>query len=161
MMGIDGYADDFDGILDRLDADVTLGAYRSIRCLGASIGGVVALRAGLALRAERALSLGGRPIREYGPAHTVPAEALAAFDETFRRHAEAPTRIMCAYGADHEADRKGGLELARCLEGAVVPIPGVSTHGLPGAILKQGWLGRFFDDLLLADPPVEAPRATG
>lgn len=151
MMGIEGYADSFAGILRRLDADLKFAGYRSVRCFGASIGGVVALRAGLALDAERAVSVVGRPIRSYSAAEEVPAEALAAFDGDLARHRSAATRIVCAFGADHPDDSAGGRQLARDLGGEAVAVPGVSVHTLLNEMLKAGRLSRFLDDLLSGD----------
>ena len=120
-----------------------------MKCLGGSIGGVVALRAGLALGAERAVSIAGRPIRAYGAAQEVPPSAVAAFEEDLALHRTAPTQILCVFGTDHPDDSDGGRQLAHDLGGETIPVPGVSVHSVLNEILKTGRLCRFFDETLL------------
>lgn len=152
MAGIEAYAVDFDGIMRRLENDIDLGAYSSIRCLGSSIAGVVALRAGFALGAERAVSLSGRPIRSYQQAKSLPEHAVAAFDEALARRAEAPTRVICVHGAGHYEDTAGAAELAGRLGGETFPVPGVKVHNVLFEILKLGRLGGFLDEIMLGAP---------
>ena len=159
ISGIKGYGADAAAVLDRAGRDVNLAAYRSVRCLGTSGGGASALRAGCLLAAERAVCIGGRPIEEYGSLGKAAVKAAPAFNADFRRARGTDTRFICVYGAEHERDRIGAHHLAERLPAELVPIPGVEQHNALFEILKEGRMGRFMDDLLLADAPAKAPSA--
>lgn len=161
LAGIDGFASDFAGILDRLSQEVGTRHYTSVRCLGTSQGGAPALLAGLHLGAERAVSVGGRPFRDH---------ERAAAEEGSVSEAGVPralagkvaTKIVCAFGADNAKDREAAATLAgdHIARGAwSVPVQGVATHNLLFDMLKARRLGGFLDGLLLADPPGDGESA--
>lgn len=146
--GIQGFARDMAGLLSRLHHHLDFTAYESVRTLGTSVGAIGALAAAFLIEAERVVAVGGRPLRSYPQiVRDAPIE-LASFEALFARAGELSTRVIITYGADCVVDRDGGIELADRLQGEEVPLPGIESHACLHEVLKQGWLARYFRDVL-------------
>lgn len=151
LFGIDDFADDFDGILTRLTELVGVPDYRTVGCLGASSGGLAALRAAISFGAERAVLVGGRPINMYSKKWPDQEKSEAEFEGVFAQAGSVPTRVVCGFAEDNEKDREGALSFAETLNAELAPVPGIENHNILFELLKQARLGRYMDRLLLAD----------
>lgn len=152
LFGIDDFADDFDGIISQLSELVGVANYRTVECIGASSGGLAALRTAISFGAERAVLVGGRPMHMYSRKWPDQEKAEAGFEEVFAQAGSVPTRVVCGFAEDNELDRQGGLWFAETYNAELAPVPGIENHNILFELLKQARLGRYLDRLLLSDP---------
>lgn len=155
LAGIRGLGSGYRAAVDGLAAlAADLGAHR-VACIGNSAGGYGALRIGLDLGAERVASLSGPTIiddslprlRERRRKEGLPADALDSetlnLADLYRAAASRP-RLRLLFGAGNERDRTEAASMAGLPDTLLMPLEGVSTHGiLPDLVACGG-----FDPLL-------------
>jgi hypothetical protein len=150
LRGLQGFAEGPAALAARLRAGLDAGRYATLRCLGASSGGVAALAVGTLMGAEQAVALGGfHPAREAFWAPPGSELDLFAFDALLRDAPPAPTRLVCAYGVDHglDPDRTAGL-LKSFPQAVELPIAGVNDHNILLQLMRRGDLARFLDQVV-------------
>jgi hypothetical protein len=149
--GIPGYGKNLVEVLLRLSGDLKLAQYDSIRCVGGSGGGAAALRAGVALRALRAISIGGQmPTRGAGAKRESDGE-LEALTKPWRGVDTNTTQLICAFGAKNEKDRSASIALAQGGPTELVPLEGISDHNALFSLLKERRLTGFMTDVILGE----------
>jgi hypothetical protein len=144
--GIAGYADGLTELAGRLAADLRPGSYRRCVTYGTSSGGFAALRLGLLLRAERAISIGGR--FTWHVRRILDGRPVSPFDMLCACIGPSPTRLICVYGARMEEDRRAAEALLRCVRGEAMPIRRVGGHNVIHELWKKGRLRRFYRQVL-------------
>lgn len=125
--------------------------YRRIVALGTSSGGFPALRAGILMGAERAVSIGGRPMwwperlrRQTRP--PVPFDLLCACC------ANTNTLLFCVHAGQNQQDRVAAQQLAEIMPVELVDLARADQHNLLYRALRQERLPRFLDLALNGDP---------
>ena len=150
LQGVSDYASSLAELPERLDRDLSLTRYASVRCIGTSAGGAAALVAGTVFGAERALSFGGgHPARA--------AESLAArglngneLDFVFVNAERSCGRKLAFFGEANEIDRETAASLCRAYPGTrMAPVRSVSTHNIFFELFERRELAAFFADTLL------------
>ncbi len=145
------YAPDFFQLITRLAKDLQFDRYKEILFYGASMGGFVALRAGLLL-GTRAVSIGGRfPWRirrmlERKGATTDAFELLCACKDI------GAARLICVYATDYRPDAAAIDHLETILPVTRWPIAGMKKHNIVLELLEAGTLPQFYRSAFGFDP---------
>jgi hypothetical protein len=139
-----------------LEAEFRPRDYFRAYCYGTSAGGFAALRSGILLRADRAISVGGQ-----FPWHTQrlldPSEArIPAFELLCDCLSDHGTPLYCAYGMESEPDRDSVVRLSKTCRVNRIAFPGIDDHNLIAALLKSGQLRAFYDFIFELDAPAAA-----
>ena len=140
LSGVPGLAPSLDALLGWLATLDSLGNYRSIRTVGCSGGGYVAIRAAQALDAERGISIAGRFEK---------AQHLQRWRKIRRlRHRRAPgsARLVLIYADDKPRDRKFAAAVAKVSGGERLPLAfpdGEIGHLVLDELRRRGLLGDF------------------
>ncbi len=141
LNGVPPVADSLPALIDWLAAHPKLNAPKSKLCYGTSGGAFTALRAGILMKAEQAISVGGR---FHGhPARIAHAAPIPAFDPLCPCFRDVSTKLTCVYSAGCEYDRQATEQLARILSVEQLVVPGVSHH-VPFMELNAEQLEAFF-----------------
>jgi hypothetical protein len=156
LQGIDGYASDFVGLCERLRGEIGMVAYRNVYCLGTSMGGFCALRAGVLLKARRAVSIGGR-----FPWHIQRLESddveVPAFELLCSCVEPGTCEFVCCYSAGFQPDAEAARSLSATFRICLRPVEGHDGHNFIHPILMDGRLSAFLGELFDFNP--EPPRA--
>lgn len=149
--GIDGYADTLAGLMQRLATDLGAGSYRRIVTMGASMGGFPALRAGILMQADRAISLGGREMWHIGRLGRIDSyPSFVAFDALCPCAPPAP-ELVCVFTRTFAADRRSA-EIAATLRPVTFVESDLGTgHDVLFVRWKIGQLPQFLDHLIAGD----------
>lgn len=156
LNGVPGYAADLPALAERLHRDLPGAGVGDRRCIGASSGAAAALAFGPVFGAATAVGLGGLM-----PEAMLLRQAPDGFDRgVFTRllaaSAQAPTRLICAYGQTSRRDVANGTQMATAIPACrTVAVAGVDMHGLVGGLMRLNAWGRFVQDILLGDTPTE------
>jgi hypothetical protein len=140
--GIAGYSASFASLLEKIEGDVNLGDYDSIRCWGTSGGAAAALAAGIRFEASRRVSFCGRPPTSSSFYGRKPA--ALDLEARLKKSSVAKGRAFGVYGASHSQDKNNALQLARLMEIALIPIDGLSDHIIIHPLHLRGELGGVF-----------------
>ena len=155
MFGIPPYANNLWDLIHKLTAELGAESYRRIYPFGTSMGGFAALRCGILLKTETAISCGGQfpPSPEFLMRNR--KLNLASFDPLCACNAETTTKLICCHSTNYPADIKSVDMLQRIIPIERVPIeaPG---HAFPETLWEQGRLRAFYDRMF-DNEPVEAP----
>jgi len=136
LLGVEGIASDFFGLVDYVGATVSAAHYRRVMTFGPSGGGFAAAWAAALMGANRGISVcGGVPN---------PPPSLASEDERPPRGVD----LCFVFGADNARDHQSALALMGLFGGRLRPIPGIPNHGVLGRLMKRGQLGEFLDEML-------------
>jgi len=148
---------DYNGLVDEVrETAKSLGATR-LFCIGNSAGGYGAMRFGLDLGAEATLGFGSSANPEDLPTrradlariyHQVGAAGGTADLRKLFAAAPNPPRAILCYGADHEGDRKQAEHMAGLPTVRLLPTPGVATHNVIAAHLRDGSFQSLVADML-------------
>ena len=144
-LGIRGYESSFLGLLQRLSRDIRLDAYRRVYCYGTSGGGFPALRAGLLLKTDRAISIGGSFPWYISRLQDPGLGVIPAFDAICHCAFNTSTTLLSVFGGGNERDSRQGEKLAAVLPVQSITYPDVSSHNLVLELAETGRLGPFFD----------------
>ena len=147
-LGIPGYGDSLPAIMQRLRTDLTIDRYRRVVTLGASMGGLPALRAGILLGADLAISLGGRPIWHIN--RMINRRPLLSPFDLLCPCGPSGSELLLVYAGDSEEDREGPDVIAK-----MRPVRRIETHGTEHNILRfvvaAGLEGAFLPALVAGE----------
>jgi hypothetical protein len=154
--GIEGYSSSFFETLKRLRGLIDERGYQSVICYGVSMGGYPALRAGIWLRAQRAVSVGGRfcehPNRLLQRQHEIRAFDLMC---ACRPNREVPS--LAVYASDNEDDVRNYEILNYVMPGCVEMRMETKSHNVIKHLDRTGQLSAFFAEIFAL--PGAAPAA--
>jgi hypothetical protein len=161
LNGVGDYAPTLNGLAERLKADFKPKKYAKVYCFGTSMGGFGALRCGVLIKADRAISVGGRyhwHIRRLlGGSET----ELSAFDPLCQCFVQSRTDLLCAYSGGNEEDRTDVDRLAAILPVSRIAFPNATHHNLIFALMKTNRLKPFFDEIFDLGGSERRPAAAG
>ena len=100
IYGIPPYAGSLASLAVRLRADFAAEPYRRIVCYGTSMGGFVALQCGILMRADAAISIGGRFAWHPPRLLREPTETVPGFDPLCACNAATATELVCYHSAN-------------------------------------------------------------
>lgn len=141
--GLAGYADSFIGTLDALRREFDLGRYRRIRCFGTSGSGVAGLAAGVALDADRAVSICGHFMSQRRRS----GEASGEIEAIVKDSPGSPERFFAVYGEKCERDARNAGSIARTFGVSLYPVLGTAEHNVIRFLHAEGGLARMFADV--------------
>lgn len=152
LRGVPGYVSSLAQLPERLERDLLLAPYASIRCIGTSAGGAAALVAGEVFGVERALAFGGgHPARA---SDRLEGEGLngTELDLVFANAKRSCGLKLAFFGEAKEFDRETARSLCRAYAGTrVAPVRGVSTHNIFFELFERNLLAAFIADSLLGE----------
>jgi hypothetical protein len=122
--------------------------YGAIYCLGASMGGFPALRAGLLFGAKRSVSMAGTlswPINRLRA-----GESIDSFDPLCVCRPPAADLVV-VFSANHVRDARYAEHIRRVVGARLVPVEGAS-HNVVQELFLAGKLGAFLGSMLDFDP---------
>jgi hypothetical protein len=111
---------------------------------GASMGGLPALRAGILLKADRAISVGGRYPWNVGRLSQNKEAASRAFDLLCPCFADSATQLVAIAGTRNEEDMKALEVLQQTLPACLGIKINTRRHSVAGFFLRAGLLPLFF-----------------
>jgi hypothetical protein len=161
LNGVGDYAPTLNGLAERLRADFKPKRYDRVYCFGTSMGGFGALRCGVLIKADRAISVGGRyhwHIRRLLGENEI---ALSAFDPLCDCFVRSRTELVCAYSEGNNEDRVDADRLAAILPVGRIAFPEASHHNLIAVLLKANRLKPFFDEIFDLGGSERRPMAVG
>ncbi len=148
--GLPGYSSSLLGTLRRIQSFAQVKGYRRVITYGVSMGGLPALRAGLWLGAERAISVGGRfcshPERLTDPMHEMPAFDLLC---NCRPH-HHKIRVIAVFSKGNELDA-GNYAILKQIIPECEPIAFETTDHNAYAGLSEHDLAAFFAKIFSLD----------
>jgi hypothetical protein len=156
-IGIPPYAHNLWDLTQKLTAEIGADTYRHVYPYGTSMGGLPALRCGLLLKTETAVSGGGQ--FPWYPPHLARKIAVPAFDPLCNCNTKSKTRLICYYSTGHAPDVQSVELLQRILPIERVPIeaPG---HAFLAQLWSEGRLRGFYDRIFGGDS-AQAPAEQG
>lgn len=147
--GIEGYADGQFALVSRLRTDFSFDRYARVVSLGASAGGMPALRAAHLLATERGVSLCGlfhwHIPGLLGGANVADAPA---YDVLCACRNPSPARLIGVYGELNERDRRHVDILASRCKVERYAVPAISDHSVLFELLKVGKAQAFLKHVL-------------
>lgn len=149
--GVEGYAETLAELVQRLAKDLDTGSYRRVVTMGTSMGGFPALRAGILMQADRALSLGGREMWHVGRLGRLDDyPSCVAFDALCPCAPPSP-ELACVFTSSFHADRRSA-EIAAALRPVTFVESNLGTgHDVLFVRWKRGQLRHFLDYLISGD----------
>jgi len=158
LTGIDGYAQDSIDLTFRLARTIDLDRYQSIYCYGTSMGGFAALRAGMLLNADRAISIGGRFPWHINRLLDSSTKPIPAFDPLCACMMHHDCELICFYSAQQRGDVDDVARLAQFCAVSRRPLTGFSSHNVIYPIWQSGTLRDFFGSIFDFVPRTTKPR---
>ena len=146
LLAIPPYAHTFRDLVQRLAADIGVQDYRRVYCFGTSMGGFPALRCGIMLKTQTAISCGGHFPAYPTPYWTEQELDIPAFDLLCDCHSETTTTLICCYSTGYSADVAGVENLARIYPVRRIPIA-APQHNFFTVLHSQGRLRMFIEGL--------------
>jgi hypothetical protein len=152
VLGVPPYADRFWPLVEKLAGELHATNYRRIYPFGTSMGGLPALRCGILLKTDSAVSAGGQ--FPYYPPHLERNVDLPSFEPLCDCNAATKTTLLCYHSTNYVADVQSADILGRTLPIVRIPIeaPG---HAFLGQLFRRGQLRAFYDRVFGDDPAVE------
>lgn len=145
--GVPGYAETLPALVRRLAADVGWDDYLRTYSFGTCMGAFPALRGGLLMQVDRAISVsGGFPLHARRLLEE-PGVAPPAFDPLCGSVANRRTEIICAFAEAHERDGNSARHLATVRRVELLPLPELTEHNIIKEQAKKGILRAFFRDM--------------
>jgi hypothetical protein len=132
--------------------------------MGHSMGGFPAIRAGIELRAARAMSVSGRSNHDLERLKADPAGIAAAQQSWIRMMAATPdsrSEIACVYGADNSIDAEEAGSLARLPGVRLLPLPGYRMHNAAIQLVLTGELERMLRWVVGASDDLDLAHVSG
>lgn len=145
--GIPAYANNLPDLIRRIADDTGAEAYERRYCYGTCMGGFPALRGGIMMKADRAISVSGSFPWHPRRLTDEPDNALPAFDPICDCAARTETDLYCAYAAAHIKDQEAATRLSRVRPVNLIALPDLSEHNIIKEQAKKGLLGAFFNDM--------------
>jgi hypothetical protein len=145
LNGIGSYANDLPSLTRRLRADLQTHEYDRVVCYGTSMGGFAALRCGVLLGADRAVSVGGRYSWDVQRLLTNRDTPPCGFDLLCACvPTPAQTALISIYSGANKADRLSTERLSRVRRVEVIAVPGIADHNVVYHIFRSRSLDRFY-----------------
>jgi hypothetical protein len=143
LNGISSYASSFHELVRKLAADLSVDLYRRTCCYGTSMGGFSALRRGILLRSDSAVSVGGG--FPWHPSRLLRRNerALSSFDPLCRCNAATSVSLYCCYGAGHPHDPARNEYLSRILPIHRIAVD-TTSHNVIVELWRLGALQAFY-----------------
>ena len=156
-IGIPPYAHNLWDLAQKLTAEIGSATYRRVYPYGTSMGGFPALRCGLLLRTETAVSGGGQ--FPWYPPHLARNIDIPAFDPLCDCNAKSKTKLICYHSTGSRPDVQSVDMLQRILPIERVPVeaPG---HAFLAQLWSEGRLRAFYDRVFGGDS-AQAPAGQG
>ncbi len=141
-IGIPPYAHNLWDLSQRLAAEIRANSYRRVYPYGTSMGGFPALRCGLLLNTETAISAGGQ--FPWYPPHLARKVNVPAFDPLCDCNTKSNTKLICYHSTNYPADVRSVEILQRIMPIERVPVeaPG---HAFLAQMWSEGRLRAFYD----------------
>jgi hypothetical protein len=148
--GIEGYATDLWGLVQRVLSDVGASGYRRLYCYGTSGGGFPALRFGLLAKAYRSISVGGTyPWQIY---RLKSGKSPQTFDPLCVCNVQPRGHVVCVHASHARHDSRSAVRLQKVMKISRIPIDGTAVHNIVYMIYLAGGLPTFFGQLFDFDP---------
>jgi hypothetical protein len=157
--GIAEIGPDWASLLDFIRSLASVLGVERVGVYGHSMGGFPAIRAGVELRAERAMSVSGRADHDSTPLSGDRAEIDGSRQRWIRMIEAIPdsrSELVCVYGADNKIDAADAGSLAHLPGVRLLPLPGHRLHNAGIKLAMSGelehmlcWLVGARDDLSL------------
>lgn len=146
VFGIPPYAQNLWDLIQKLKAELGAASYRRVYPYGTSMGGFPALRCGILLKTETAISGGGQ--FPWYPGHLTqkPKRNIPSFDPLCACNAKTKTTLICYHSTGYPPDVQSVDILARMIPIERVPIE-APRHAFLDILWKQGRLRAFYDRL--------------
>jgi hypothetical protein len=112
-------------------------------CYGTSMGGFVALQCGILMRADAAVSIGGRFAWHPPRLLREPAETVPGFDPLCACNAATATELVCYHSANH-VDVADASQLAGVVPVRRIAMHETSEHNIILALCDKGRLEDFY-----------------
>ena len=147
--GLEGIGDSLEALIDALPDLLAFSDYRRVATLGTSGGALPALLAGLRLRADAAMSVGGNgpdDPRWQRPDGIGARELIAAYAGSHSR-----TRVALVHGAQSPRDQAAAEAIAALVAATLVPVSdpaGPVGHGALYPLVGQRRLAAFLKEHL-------------
>jgi len=152
LNGVPGLGDGLEATFERIAALAPRSRYRRAMTFGTSAGGLAAVWAAVALRYDRAISVGGVTPAEV--ATRVQTEGMNAdgFAEAIRASAGHLPEVLLVAGEDTERDRVKARTMADYLPATEIVVPGCSKHNVLFDLWTRGELRPFLARLMATGP---------
>lgn len=150
--GAGGFAPDFLSLVRAIDQRFLPSRYKRVVTWGNSMGSAAAAQYAVLAGAERAISVGPRPLAD--ALNLIQREPVpGAFDPLCDCMKHKPLRALWVYGEHEAEDRLGAEVLSTCGGGRRLVIPYIKAHNIVGSYWQSGDLGWLFKALLDAPLP--------
>lgn len=144
--GIPGLSSSFYGTIERVRSFIAERDFDEIITFGASMGGYPALRAGILLRADRAISVGGRFPWHIRRLITREME-IRAFDPLCACYQGCPTKITAVVAANVKPDMANLETMLRNFPDSKVVLIDTRMHNVSAYFYRLGLLKLFYASL--------------
>jgi hypothetical protein len=139
--GVADYAPNFLALVQKLATDVGFANYRKVFCYGTSMGAFPALRCGILLKADGAISVGGRFL--WHPVRLLKNEGVRpVFDPLCDCNSGTTTSLVCCYTS---ADVWAADQLASILPVQRYAISSSDNHNVIIELWQRGELKDFYE----------------
>ena len=147
-IGVPPYAHNLWELTQKLTAELAAATYRRVYPYGTSMGGFPALRCGILLKTETAISAGGQ--FPWYPPHLARKVDVPAFDPLCACYANSKTKLICYHSTGYLPDVQSVELLQRILPIERIPIeaPG---HAFLAQLWSEGKLRAFYDRIFEGD----------
>jgi len=153
LHGIEGFAPSMAGLIERLKTMYAKRDYRSVVSLGTSGGGLAALWAGVALRLDKAISIGG-PSHHYTDSRlSAMARPFGEFEQLVKAEKERLPKMVYALADQNAKDQLKLEELRALVPMDVIKVKGCEEHNILHFLFLKGELGAFMRQLIATRPP--------
>ncbi len=148
LNGVAGLGDTLEATLERIASIAPRSHFRRAMTFGTSAGGLAAVWAAVALRFDRAVSVGGVTPAEV--VNRVQTQGMSAdgFAEAIRANAGHLPEVLLVAGEDAERDRMKARTMADFLPATQIFVPGCSDHNVLHALWSRGELRPFLARLM-------------
>ena len=146
IYGIPPHAGSLADLALRLSAAFAAEPYRRRVCYGTSMGGFVALQCGILMRADAAISIGGRFAWHPPRLQREPTETVPGFDPLCACNAATATELVCYHSAN-EVDVEDATQLAHVVPVQRIAMHETSEHNIILALGDKGRLKDFYADV--------------
>jgi hypothetical protein len=161
LNGVGDYAPTVHGLAERLIADFKPRKYTKVFCFGTSMGGFGALRCGVLMKADRAISVGGRCHWHIRRLLDENESDMNAFDPLCACFVRSRTELICAYSEGNQEDRLDVDRLEAIVPIARIAFPQATHHNLIATLLRTNRLKPFFDEIFDLGGGARRPAAVG
>jgi LPS sulfotransferase NodH len=152
LNGIEGFALNMKGLIERLKTLYDRRDYGSVVSLGTSGGGLAALWVGTALQLDKAISVGG-PSHLYTDSRlSARARPFGEFEELVKSEEVRLPKMVYALGDGCAKDQQKLLELSKLVRMEVVRVEGCEDHNIFYYLFLKKQLGSFLRQLIQVQP---------